>query len=297
MTKFKVGDRVRLKYVNTYERWGAKGEEGTVIVADDRDDDCRVRFDVAGEWFARWGILEPVAVAPATATLTIEAGKYYKTRDGRKVGPMEHWNVYDGQFFHAPEGNFYGEYWQENGVNGEPHIGQDDSLDLIAEWADEPAAVAGATAAFKVGDRVRLTERNTHDRWGAKDEEGTVLIGGGGALDCHVDFDVAGRWYASWDILDLVAAVPPTTIKVGDWVRTDNGDIGIVLHDDGTGDLQFKVGFVGDDNDEHWDWFSDLQLTVVPPGTTKAGNDNAPILAEIDELEQRLGDLRAKLAA
>lgn len=78
-------------------------------------------------------MFEPVAVAPATATLTIEAGKFYKTRDGRKVGPMEEWR--EGAFREA-EGD--GRFWHKDGegqvrANGE---------DIVSEWVDEPVVPA-----------------------------------------------------------------------------------------------------------------------------------------------------------
>jgi hypothetical protein len=66
MTTFKVGDRVRLKDVNVYDRWGAKGKEGTVIDVGDGDENCLVEFDKAGRWLAGRHILEPVAPAPTT---------------------------------------------------------------------------------------------------------------------------------------------------------------------------------------------------------------------------------------
>lgn len=151
-------------------------------------------------------------------------------------------------------------------------------------------AVAPATATFKAGDRVRCV----------RDYPGQFTKGKEYVVR-YYDADDKRLGVVSDDEGDEnglgASYFEPTTIKVGDWVRTDEGDIGIVLHDDGSGSLQFKVGFVGDGNGEHWDWFSDLRLTVVPAGTTKAANDNSALLAEIDELEQRLSDLRARAAA
>lgn len=67
----------------------------------------------------------------------LEVGKYYKRRDGRKVGPMVR-NI-DGEFrdthpFKSPSGLTYkvdGGYLEEN---------YEDHLDIIAEWIDEPAS-------------------------------------------------------------------------------------------------------------------------------------------------------------
>jgi len=134
MSKFKVGDRVRLLRDNTNPRWGREGEEGTVMGVTVCDTDCCVDFDESGKWYAQWDDLEHVvAVAPATATLTIEAGKYYKTRDGRKVGPMA---AQDG--YHTVEGYHYAEngeccFYGESGNSPFP------ARDIIAEWVDEPA--------------------------------------------------------------------------------------------------------------------------------------------------------------
>lgn len=105
--------------------------------------------------------LEHVAAEPATATaatgiaLRIEAGKFYKTRDGRKVGPMERDTLYrDGHWYwRAPAADGeHSPYWAESGSfyvdRGEY------PLDLIAEWTDEP--VAAPAAKFNVGDKVRI---------------------------------------------------------------------------------------------------------------------------------------------
>jgi len=66
--------------------------------------------------------------------MKIEVGKYYRTRDGQKVGPM------------FPAGQDYDEgvitdgdlTWFGNGEFGIPNSRHD----LIAEWIDEPAEAA-----------------------------------------------------------------------------------------------------------------------------------------------------------
>lgn len=90
--EFKVGDRVRA----TAE--AAKGNVGAIIKDDGIDPRYLVRFDDwadghgddGREWWLDTGELE-------TAPLTIVAGRYYKTRDGRKVGPMEPYKSLDGR--------------------------------------------------------------------------------------------------------------------------------------------------------------------------------------------------------
>lgn len=64
-------------------------------------------------------------------TLTIEAGKFYRTRDGEKMGPIadyDHstWKWTDGGSVWAKDGS----YWGRTLVS--PH-------DLVSEWVDEPS--------------------------------------------------------------------------------------------------------------------------------------------------------------
>ena len=124
---FKVGDRVRV--LSDYLPWAHGGEIGTVQKVDKRDRDCFVKFETErmGDhtWYVRWDNLE---LAPY---FTIETGKFYRTRDGRKVGPMDEW-VSDQ--FRERVGD--GRYWTVDGVGHHEAKGED----LIAEWVDEPAS-------------------------------------------------------------------------------------------------------------------------------------------------------------
>lgn len=81
-----------------------------------------------GEWLQ----IHPRAPRP----LTIEAGKYYRTRDGQKVGPMKF-------IGHNIPWSWGG--WLESatatysfGVHGRWDITEESNLDLIAEWTDTP---------------------------------------------------------------------------------------------------------------------------------------------------------------
>lgn len=69
--------------------------------------------------------------------LKIEAGKYYRTRDGRKVGPMVRPAKPDEYPWHGtgPLGNCIW-YRSEGGKFHGPIM--QNALDLIAEWTDEP---------------------------------------------------------------------------------------------------------------------------------------------------------------
>ena len=90
-------------------------------------------------------------------TLQIEAGKYYRTRDWRKVGPMNsrgleysvYWHKWEcpNGFAYCDNGRLY-----SNGVVC--------NQDLIAEWTDEPARPAPldlAALAAKHGIRITVT--------------------------------------------------------------------------------------------------------------------------------------------
>ena len=73
--------------------------------------------------------------------MQLEVGKYYKTRDGRKVGPMlRYGRVVEGyEAFHTgPES---GSHWRaSDGLSyPENNVSEIPSNDLIAEWHDEPA--------------------------------------------------------------------------------------------------------------------------------------------------------------
>jgi ribosomal protein L7/L12 len=149
----KVGDRVRYKK----RQYG----EATVIEVVGVN---RVKVDTHG----RYGIctenlddLEPLPVAAEAqpASLTIEAGKFYKTRDGRKVGPVVVTD-YDTAWGYTSDGSAY-----VFTATGRANYEGEHPDDYIAEWVDEPAeqpavAVAAsndnaAPAKFKVGDKIR----------------------------------------------------------------------------------------------------------------------------------------------
>lgn len=141
MSKFKVGDRVRV----TDESGSAAykvGEEGIVasVTATTVLNHTQLIEMEGKNGSAMFGErFEPVAVAPATATLTVEAGKFYKTRDGRKVGPMGRYGA-GGWQTESREKPFGGYLWDNDGGRwfacdrGGP-------TDLVAEWVDEPVVV------------------------------------------------------------------------------------------------------------------------------------------------------------
>ena len=67
-------------------------------------------------------------------TLQIEAGKYYRTRDGRKVGPMWPDDSFSGIAFIEKELDGRG-WWPDGTIAGN----NDTCETIIAEWVDEPS--------------------------------------------------------------------------------------------------------------------------------------------------------------
>lgn len=126
-------------------------------------------------------------------TLKIEAGKFYKTRDGRKLGPIV---VAQGRGEPWPWKSCYGwntYYFKEDGFScpGSIHNHRD-ADDLIAEWIDEPVAKPSndnAKPKFKVGDIVKRSNGfMPHQRLRITKVEGERysvewLVGGPGSID------------------------------------------------------------------------------------------------------------------
>lgn len=172
----RVGELVRFVRDNTDggAEYGAKGEVVTVMSEASDVGNCQI--DVSSSHF-KWhpgaylSDLEPLPVAaPAqpAATLKIEAGKFYRTRDGRKVGPLMTTDDNEYWPFKWPEQTMY---YKADGYScpGSARLHRDQD-DLIAEWHDTPSApvaamvdaiaeeygpvVAASRPKFKVGDRV-----------------------------------------------------------------------------------------------------------------------------------------------
>lgn len=164
----RIGERVRFVRDNTDggAKYGAKGDVVTVMSEGSDIANCEV--DVSSSHLtwnpgAYLSDLEPLPVAapqPAAA-LKIEAGKFYRTRDGRKVGPLTTTDNNEFWPFRWPDQTMY---YKADGFScpGSARLHRDED-DLIAEWVDEPVAVAAPAAAeasndnkpkFKVGDRV-----------------------------------------------------------------------------------------------------------------------------------------------
>lgn len=155
MSKFKVGDRVictrnSASYGDTLAY--RKGE--TYVVKSSSRGHISTELDSVGSTINGWGDenFELVPVASATAALVVEAGKYYRTRDGRKVGPMRDYNGIDG---YPWDGCGTGQFYNKVGKADDGS-----EYDLIAEWVDEPVA-AQQEAEQLTGQTLTSADGNT----------------------------------------------------------------------------------------------------------------------------------------
>ncbi len=166
MGKFKKGDFVRvkpgrgtvlLKDEGIYEVLGLS-DQGDPILPVTTSNGIRINLDYSAECLNLWR-----RAAEQPAPFKIEAGRFYKTRDGRKVGPMAAWPDEEDCF--KSSNLLRGGLWKTDGSSY--FKGASDSPALIAEWIDGPAAKASTGAPsndnakpkFKVGDRVRVVKQ------------------------------------------------------------------------------------------------------------------------------------------
>lgn len=89
--------------------------------------------------------------------MQIEEGKFYRTRDGRKVGPAMH-RAHSWYPWVCDLGNGIISTYTDGGYRIQ---GEVDSLDLVAEWVDAPEP---GGAEELTGER---SQRFSHDRWAA----------------------------------------------------------------------------------------------------------------------------------
>ncbi len=242
----KVGDRVRLKR-DSRNGFGdttaviKAGEE--VTITGEMDDGLLTMAESEGwvgyktntSYWVRSDDIEPIP-----ATLTIEAGKFYRTRDGRKVGPMEvteiPWTDIHGDTS-AFVGRFDGhkDHYTAKGL-WLTRYGEDRPEDLVAQWVEptawqaateepEPVAVAEATVTpeprFKVGQKVRCVDSYP----------GSFTVGKEYTVAYYDQHGVPrlGVTRADHGAADGISAVyfepasPPAKFKVGDRVITNVG--------------------------------------------------------------------------
>ena len=195
-TKFKVGDRVRYDGRSaTIREYHSRISAGPYFIEFDED----VGFGHNGNGLSErplnnnrgwWAVEHLLSHAP----LTVRAGRYYKTRDGRKVGPMldfgnETWLDFGNEIWHVKSGgNFGGSLWRGDGTV----IMEGNAADLVAEWTEPTVAkakfeiandsggwdvIGGLTGLtfkaklvdtprpFKIGDRVEFTSACPKGWW------------------------------------------------------------------------------------------------------------------------------------
>lgn len=250
----KVGDRVRFTDECSKSWWfGPHTANVDGVIERDNGVEDGYRFKVkVGESI---GFVDPEHIQPLViepAPFTIEAGRFYRTRDGRKVGPMvrrteSQWgNPYTGDFIWTdlePTCGRSDHTWQADGHQF--YTGDTDCNDLVAEWVEptpEPeVAVAEATATaapkFKAGDKVRPVSGKlgwVTSHWDAywKAKEGAaesdtffvVLAADWGDVKISTKPDGDGPYWSA-DSFELVEpAAPPAKFKVGDRVVVVNSD-------------------------------------------------------------------------
>jgi hypothetical protein len=76
-------------------------------------------------------------------TLHLTEGRYYLTRNGRKVGPMRRWDWHDASRTYGFDGLLNGgpNYsFFPDGRHGSPVMRNQPECDIVAEWSDTPAS-------------------------------------------------------------------------------------------------------------------------------------------------------------
>ena len=231
---FKVGDKVRI--LDNSTRAGTKITEYEVGAEYDVERTCGDGEGGTGYIFnGHYQFLRPHQIElvdwdhdPRKAkpeTLKIEAGKFYKTRDGRKVGPMEARKAYGGKYVWQHDGGRL--IYEADGTNYQPG-----AKDLIAEWPTSHGCAAAQVD-------------NLRDEYGPV---GKAAIGGllGGLIGKSFTVKVSND-------------NGKPKFKVGDRVQLmrDCGYIGTVKASPGDGYRDEPSYLV------HWDWYGDnVQATT-----------------------------------
>lgn len=284
----KVGDRVRRVKTsgNSTTPVGFVG----VIRSIENDGDDIFRFD-DGAWGyndvgAEWVLepIQPVVAEAQSAGLQIEAGKFYRTRDGRKAGPLRDQGTGDGYPFDERDSM---DFWSPTGKS------QFDDNDLIAEWIDEPvvAAETPTERKFKVGDVVNYVyDGREQGAW-----QGITILEDDGTLYFAEQNGTRGAFYEDWlELAEPVAVAPATaTVKVGDRVWDGSATDGEDQYNHATvsavrADGRFTVNWDDGDIGEHWwtlaSWGNHKPATLTD--TTPAANDNHEVTLTVDSAEK-----------
>ncbi len=193
----RVGERVK---VTGNDQWAGDGE-----VIELRNYGVFVVLMKTGRFAGKPGgfyirDIEPIITAAAPeqpAALKIEAGKFYRTRDGRKVGPMIEDKWHDRDYGWTVEHEFNAEYGKAWRADGTFHIDRSKKHkdDLIAEWIDEPVAKPcndNEKPKFKVGDVVQFKQSYSLAKWrGAKATVIGVNVWGDDGIQVDANGDVS----------------------------------------------------------------------------------------------------------
>lgn len=127
---FKVGDRVKVGGDHPYIL-SNNNTTGKIIGGNNgRRGEWEVQLDNYGGSLS----FKTDELKRLSSPLTIETGKLYRTRDGRKVGPMRR---YSGGWLY--ETDDHGRMWRDDGMRYYEES-RGGGSDLIAEWVDEPAS-------------------------------------------------------------------------------------------------------------------------------------------------------------
>lgn len=297
----KVGDRVRVvKHCNVdghpLRLHAPIGSEHTITELRNYFADKGVPTFIlsGGGWnFYMPANVEPV-VAPATTAasgLTVTAGGFYRTRDGRKVGPMVR-NLAEWSF----DEDVNGRLWHDNGHRYRGAHPQDD---LVAEWVEPEVSVAVAEATATpapkwqptIGEKVRVVRAGTDFK---EKHVGTEFVitaedsewDGERSWYSYGKGENAGGWrYKTSELGPVEPATPPAKFKVGDRVNyllTRDAWQGVIIetvNDNGTfSGKEPKTGYLGAFYEDQIELAPTLtpgtQVTFTATGRLSAINEN-----------------------
>lgn len=161
--------------------------------------------------------------------MEIIEGKFYKTRDGRKVGPIIRTDEYSYEWPFTVEHEFsvdgiFGKAWKANGSYSQDasEFADETAGDLIEEWQDEPKKEISdmSEVKFKVGDYI------TSSGWPSEGykvtkidkEANQVWLSDNYAIPTSYPYMISPT---KWEIVKTATTVPEIGTK---WVFNDGQD-------------------------------------------------------------------------